>query len=149
MLLDLESIMKEWEDDCKIPQHQLDEVSRQTPSLHAKYLQVLSLTKLKLKRIENSQQNLLKDKWLYYNGKMDQDSILSKGWQPDPFNGLKILKGDMDYYYNSDPEIQEADEKVQYYKVMIQTLTEIVDSLKWRHQTIGNIIRWKQFEAGG
>jgi hypothetical protein len=149
MLLDLESIMKEWEDDCKIPQHQLDEVSRQTPSLHAKYLQVLSLTKLKLKRIENSQQNLLKDKWLYYNGKMDQDSILSKGWQPDPFNGLKILKGDMDYYYNSDPEIQEADEKVQYYKIMIQTLTEIVDSLKWRHQTIGNIIRWKQFEAGG
>ena len=141
--------MKEWEDDCKIPQHQLDEVSRQTPSLHAKYLQVLSLTKLKLKRIENSQQNLLKDKWLYYNGKMDQDSILSKGWQPDPFNGLKILKGDMDYYYNSDPEIQEADEKVQYYKIMIQTLTEIVDSLKWRHQTIGNIIRWKQFEAGG
>jgi hypothetical protein len=149
MLLDLESIMKEWEDDCKIPQHQLDEVSRQTPSLHAKYLQVLSLTKLKLKRIENSQQNLLKDKWLYYNGKMDQDSILSKGWQPDPFNGLKILKGDMDYYYNSDPEIQEADEKVQYYKVMIQTLTEIVDSLKWRHQTVGNMIRWKQFEAGG
>jgi len=149
MLLDLESIMKEWEDDCKIPQHQLDEVSRQTPSLHAKYLQVLSLTKLKLKRIENSQQNLLKDKWLYYNGKMDQDSILSKGWKPDPFNGLKILKGDMDYYYNSDPEIQEADEKVQYYKIMIQTLTEIVDSLKWRHQTIGNIIRWKQFEAGG
>lgn len=149
MLLDLESIMKEWEDDCKIPQHQLDEVSRQTPSLHAKYLQVLSLTKLKLKRIENSQQNLLKDKWLYYNGKMDQDSILSKGWQPDPFNGLKILKGDMDYYYNSDPEIQEADEKVQYYKIMIQTLTEIVDSLKWRHQTIGNMIRWKQFEAGG
>lgn len=149
MLLDLESIMKEWEDDCKIPQHQLDEVSRQTPSLHAKYLQVLSLTKLKLKRIENSQQNLLKDKWLYYNGKMDQDSILSKGWQPDPFNGLKILKGDMDYYYNSDPEIQEADEKVQYYKIIIQTLTEIVDSLKWRHQTIGNMIRWKQFEAGG
>ena len=91
----------------------------------------------------------MKDKWLYYNGKMDQDSILSKGWQPDPFNGLKILKGDMDYYYNSDPEIQEADQKVQYYKIMIQTLTEIVDSLKWRHQTIGNIIRWKQFEAGG
>jgi hypothetical protein len=31
---------------------------------------------------------------------------------------------------------------------MIDTLKEIVDNLKWRHQTVGNIIRWKQFEAG-
>ena len=28
------------------------------------------------------------------------------------------------------------------------TLSEIIDSLKWRHQTIGNIIKWKQFESG-
>jgi len=45
-------------------------------------------------------------------------------------------------------EIQESELKIQYLKTMIDTLTEIVDSLKWRHQTIGNIIRWKQFEAG-
>ena len=55
----------------------------------------------------------------------------------------------MDYYYDSDPEIQKSEEKIQYYKTILETLTEIVDSLKWRHQTIGNIIRWKQFEAGG
>ena len=55
----------------------------------------------------------------------------------------------MDYYYDSDPEISRSEEKIQYYKTIIETLTEIVDSLKWRHQTIGNIIRWKQFEAGG
>ena len=39
MLLDLETIMKEWASDCEISPHQLDEVSRQTPNLHAKYLQ--------------------------------------------------------------------------------------------------------------
>ena len=148
MLLDLESIMKEWGEDCEIPQHQLDEVSRQTPRLHAKYLQSLSLAKLQLKRVENSQQVLLKEKWLYYNGKMDQETLMSKGWEPDPFNGLKILKGEMDYYYNSDPEIVASEEKVEYYKVLIQHLTEIVDTLKWRHQTIGNMIRWRQFESG-
>ena len=26
---------------------------------------------------------------------------------------------------------------------------EIVNNLNWRHQTIGNIIKWKQFESGG
>jgi c-di-GMP-related signal transduction protein len=148
MKLDLESILNEWKEDCLIPQHQLDETSRNTPNLHAKYLQYLSLTKLQLKRAENAQKSLLKDKWLYYNGKMDVSVLKEKGWEPDPFDGLKILKGELDYYYNSDPEIQKSEEKIIYLKTIIDTLVEIVDSLKWRHQTISNIIKWRQFDAG-
>ena len=148
-MIDLESILKEWQDDCEISQHQLDEVSRQTPSLHAKYLQYLALAKLQLKRSENNQKTLLKQKFLYYNGKMSQEEILSTGWDLDPFNGLRMLKGEMDYYYDSDPEIQKSEEKVVYHKTLIETLTNIVDTLKWRHQTIRNMISWRQFEAGG
>ena len=62
--------------------------------------------------------------------------------------GLKIMKGDMDYYYDSDPEIQKSEEKIQYYKTLVETLTEIVSNITWRHQTIGNMIKWKQFESG-
>ena len=32
--------------------------------------------------------------------------------------------------------------------LIVETLTEIVSNLNWRHQTIGNIIKWKQFESG-
>lgn len=148
-MLDLQSILEQWQQDCVIDNSRLDEVSRDTPKLHAKYLQLLSLAKLQVKRAEASQKVLLKDKWLYYNGKMDKETIEEKGWNYDPFDGLKVLKGEMDYYYDSDPEIQKSEEKIQYFKTIVETLTEIVDSLKWRHQTVGNIIRWKQFEAGG
>jgi len=148
MILDLQKVLDEWKEDSVIPQHQLDDVSRNTPMLHAKYLQYLSLTKLQLKRAENAQHNLLKEKWQYYNGKLDPQRLKELGWVPDPFNGLKILKGDMDYYYNSDPEIQQSEERILYFKTLIETIKEIVDSLKWRHQTIGNIIRWRAFEAG-
>ena len=148
-MIDLESVLSEWDEDSNIPQHQLDEVSRQTPKLHAKYLQYLALAKLQLKRAENNQKTLLKDKWLYYNGKMDEDTLREKGWDLDPFGGLRILKGEMDYYYDSDPEIQKSEEKVLYHKTLIDTLVQIVDTLKWRHQTIKNMIDWRKFEAGG
>ena len=148
-MLDLESILNEWKEDSVIGSHKLDDVSQQTPALHAKYLAYLSLTKLQLKRAENKQMELLKQKWLYYNGKMDEAELKATGWDLDPFNGLKILNGDMEYYYNADPEVQRSTEKVEYLKTIISTLTEIVDNLKWRHQTIGNMIRWRQFEAGG
>lgn len=148
-MIDLESILKEWREDCEISQHQLDEVSRQTPSLHAKYLQYLALAKLQLKRSENNQKTLLKQKFLYYNGKMSQEEVLASGWDLDPFNGLRMLKGEMDYYYDSDPEIQKSEEKVVYHKTLIETLSNIVDTLKWRHQTVKNMIDWRKFEAGG
>lgn len=147
-MIDLKKIHEMWAKDCEINNNKLDESSRQSPLLHAKYLELLTTYKLQLKRAEFEQKKLLKDKWLYYNGKMDQDRVEELGWTPDPFDGLKILKGEMDYYYDSDPEIQDSEGKIQYYKTVIDTLEEIINNLRWRHQTIGNIIKWKQFESG-
>ena len=147
-MIELEKILEEWREDCTIDNVRLDETSRNTPLLHAKYLELLSQSKLRLKRAELKQKSLLKDKWLWYNGKMSQEEVAEKNWDPDPFNGLKIMKGDMDHYYDSDPEIQKSEELIEYWKTVVSTLTEIVDTIKWRHQTIGNIIKWKQFESG-
>jgi hypothetical protein len=147
-MIDLNEILDMWSEDCRINNNKLDESSAQSPVLHAKYLRLLSEAKLMLKKVERDQKVLLKDKWLYYNGKMDQKQLDSKGWNPDPFDGLKVMKGEMEHYYNSDPEIQRSEEKVEYWKTIISTLQEIVDNVKWRHQTISNIIKWKQFEAG-
>ena len=145
----LEQVLEEWATDSQLPRNNLDEASRQTPTLHAKYLTILSHTKLKLRKAEMDQKSLLKQKWLWYNGKMSEEEIKQLGWQYDPLNGLKVMKGEMDYYYDSDKEIQESELKIQYLKTLIDTLNEIVDTLRWRHQTIGNMIKWKVFEAGG
>ena len=145
----LEQVLEEWKTDSKIPRNDLAETSRQTPSLHSKYLTYLSQAKLRLRKTEMDQKALLKKKWLYYNGKMSQEELLATGWDLDPLNGLKIMKGEMDYYYDADTEIQESELKIQYLKTLIDTLNEIVNNLNWRHQTIGNIIKWKVFEAGG
>ena len=147
-MIDLKQVHDMWQKDCIIDNARLDETSRHTPSLKIQYLQLWSTAKLELRRAEFDQKRLLKEKWLYYNGKMDEETLKEKGWDPDPFEGLKVLKGEMDYYYDSDPEIQKSEEKIQYWKTVIETLTEIIDNLKWRHQTISNIIKWKQFESG-
>ena len=46
-------------------------------------------------------------------------------------------------------EIQESELKIQYLKETVDVLREIINNLNWRHQTIGNMIKWRQFEAGG
>ena len=147
--MNLETILREWEVDSKINESDLARTSVDTAKLHSKYLQLLSINKLQLKKAELKQKTLLKDKWLYYNNKMSKEEIESKGWEYDPFNGLKVMKGDMNHYYDSDIDIQKSEETVTYYKTLVETLQEIVTNINWRHQTIGNIIKWKQFEQGG
>lgn len=147
--MNLETVLEMWKKDSQIADYNLDETSRQTPALHAKYLEFMSIARLQLKKAEMQQKSLLKKKWLYYNGKMTQDQIEELGWEFDPFDGLKVLKGEMDYYYDADIDIQRSEEKIEYYKAYIETLTEIINVLKWRHSTIKNIIDWRRFEAGG
>ena len=147
-MIDLKEILDDWKKDCEISETHLDESSRKVPLLHSKYLEKLMNAKLFLKRSEFTQKTLLKQKWLYYNGKMDQEEIEKLEWDPDPFDGLKVLKGEMDYYYDSDPEIQKSEEKIQYWKTLTETLSEIINNLNWRHQTISNMIKWKQFQSG-
>lgn len=147
-MLELNEVLTMWETDCKINNMKLDDTSRDTPNLHAKYLRYLTEAKLQLKRAELKQKSLLKEKWLYYNGKMSHEELLEKGWDPDPFNGLKVMKGEMDHYYDSDPEIQKSEELLEYWKTTRDTLIDIIDNIKWRHQTIRNMIAWRQFESG-
>lgn len=148
-MLNMEEVLKMWAKDAEIDDLRLDESSKKTASLHAKYLELLSITKLQLKRKDMEFKVLLKNKFLWYNGKLSKDQIDELGWEYDALNGLKILKGEMDYYYDSDPHIQEMQAKIDYLKTLIETLEEIINNIRWRHSTIKNMIDWRRFESGG
>lgn len=148
-MLTLENIMEMWKEDCKIDENNLAEASKESPILHAKYLELYNIAKIKLRKAEADQKVLLRDKWAWYNGKMSKEQIDEKGWDYDPLNGLKVLKSDMDYYYDSDPEIRASEDKIVYWKTVNECLKEIIDNIRWRHTNIGNMIKWRIFESGG
>jgi hypothetical protein len=144
----LQSILEMWKKDSIIDEMNLDESSRDSAKLHGKYLELLSVNRMKLKKAELDFKVVLKDKWLHYNGKMSKEQIDEKGWDYDPLNGLTVLKGDMDYYYDSDSVIQEHQAKIQYLEELCSTLKEILENVKWRHQNIKNMIEWRKFTSG-
>ena len=147
--MNIEEVLKMWKEDSIIDDLKLDDTTIKTARLHSKYLELLTITRMRRKKKDLEYKTLLKDKWLYYNGKLSQGEMDMKGWEYDPFGGLnKPLKGDMNYYYDSDTDIQKAQAALEYDKVLIETLEEIMNTIRWRHQNIGNIIKWRSFEAG-
>jgi hypothetical protein len=144
----LDELKAQWALDCEIDDIELDNASLEVPKLHAKYQDQLTNKLLTLKNWEFKYDELLKDKWLWYNGKMDSDRIKELGWTDDPFDGLKIMKSDMQFFYNSDSDLREIKAKIEYLKITINFLKDCMQNITWRHQTFKNTIDWRKFMAG-
>ena len=145
----LEDVLVMWKDDSVIDEINLDETSIKSAKLHAKYLELLSISKLRLRKKEMEFDAMKKDKWLYFEGKMTKDQMDERGWKYDPFNGgTKPMKSNMDYYYKSDSDLARLQAQIDYQKTLIDTLIDIMDNIKWRHQNIRNVIEWRKFVAG-
>ena len=144
----LDEIKEMWSKDCVIDDIELDKSSLEVPKLHAKYSELLTDNVIKLKNLEFKRSLLMKDKWLWYGGKMTRDKIEEKNWDYDPFDGLTVLKSDYDKFTGADKDIQDLNDKLEYLRITVEVLTDIVSQITWRHQTIKNIIEWRKFMAG-
>lgn len=146
--MNLEQLKAEWEKDCEIDDIELDTASLYVPKLHAKYSDLLTSKILLSKKLNQDYNELLKYKWMWFNGKLDDDKIRELGWQTDPFDGLKIMKNDFHYFFNSDKDLSTLKAKLDYLDVTIDFLKRCMDNITWRHQTIKNTIEWRKFMAG-
>jgi len=143
--MNLEEIKTQWTKDCEIDDIQLDHASLEVPKLHAKYLDLLTSKMLLSKQYQMKYDTLLRDKWMWYNGKFGQDELKALGWEQ--FD-LKIMKADLHYVFNADADLQELKAKQEYIKITIDYLKDCMQNITWRHQTIRNTIDWRKFMAG-
>ena len=147
--MNIETLMEMWSADSKIDEINLDVSSIESAAMHAKYLEIYSLAKMRLKKKELDMAILKKDKWMYYNGKMTKEQMDNRDWRYDPFDGMaKPLKGDMEQFYKTDPDISTLQLQIDCQAVLVDACKEILDTIRWRSSTIKNILEWKKFQAG-
>lgn len=148
-MIDLETIHKMWESDSHIKENDLDIASIDTCKMHAKYLELFNMARLSLKKRELELSELKQDKWRYFAGKMTKEEMDERKWDYDPFKGsTKPMKSELSHYIDSDKDIQKVQLKIEYSKIVAEALEEIIGTLRWRHQTIRNILEFRKFQAG-
>ena len=142
----LTDLQEMWATDCKINESNLGQESINTPNLHAKYLNLLSSTKLNQRKAESDYLNCRRKKYRYYRGEMTQLELEDEGW--DQWQGNKPLKNEMDEYLQVDPDLIKYLDKVEYYKAITFQLEQILRSLNSRTWDIKNCIEWAKFTNG-
>lgn len=132
-------------EDMEIDDLNLDLESLKTPQLHSKYLNILHDESLVLHKATIEQKELRRLKWEYYLGKLDQETLDEKGWQPF---GLKILRTDIDVYLESDKDLLRLEARVYYLKEKVKYIESVLQSIGRRGWDIKSAIEWKKFMSG-
>ena len=142
----LTEIQEMWAKDCKIDQMNLGPESTKTPELHAKYLNLLSNSKLQLRKYESEYYRLrgLKMKW--YRGELSRQDLEELGWEQ--WLGNKPLKNELDDFIQCDEDIIKAVDRVDYIKAVLYQLEQILRSLNGRTWDIKSAIEWTKFTNG-
>jgi hypothetical protein len=143
--MDMETLKKMVERDMVIDDLNLDLESIKTPQLHGKYLNLLHDESLLLHKYSIQQKELRKLKWEYYLGKLDQETLDEKKWQPF---GLKILRTDIDVYLESDKDLLLLEARIHYQREKVKYLESVLQGLGRRGWDIKSAIEWKKFMSG-
>lgn len=141
----LEEIQQLWDQDSNIDRTELGEESLKIPQLHSKYFKIFSTERMMLRKLEADLKILHRQKFEYYNGTLDEQTLRDNGWEPNP---LKILRTDLPMYLDSDKEYSTIQLRIEMQKEKIDFVESIIKSLSTRGYQIKSAIEWTKFQAG-
>jgi len=131
--------------DLKIDETELDTESLITPQIHNRYLIIFTDEKLILEKLEGDFRIMNRDKWLYYTGKMSQEELDEKNWQPFHLN---ILKTDIEKFLYSDEDMIKLSHRVTLQKEKVKYLESVIKIINNRQWYIRSAIDWMKFTQG-
>lgn len=143
--MNIEQIKAQAELDTAIDANHLEDESSRIPQIHNKYLCILMDEKLVLESLDSKLKVLRRDKWLYYSGKLSQDELKQKGWEPFDLN---ILKQDVDRFIDSDGDIINLSNKVFLQKEKINYIEGVIKIISNKIWNIRASIEWIKFSQG-
>jgi hypothetical protein len=140
----LESVLKLWENDAVIDQTEPGKELIRIPTLHNKYLTVLTKHKIAVKKAHFDYLRMRKIKWEYYTGKMSHEELKEYGWEPFQFT----LKSDISTYLEADGDLIKLLEKKVYHEEVVSVIESIMSELKQRTWQLRDFISWEKFIGG-
>ena len=131
--------------DLKIDETELDKESLITPQIHNKYLILFTDEKLITEKLEGDFKMMHRDKWLYYTGKMSQEELDERNWEPFDLN---ILKTDIEKFLYADEDMIKLSHRLALQNEKVKYLESVIKIINNRQWYIRSAIDWMKFTQG-
>ena len=141
----LEEIQELWNRDREIDISELATESIRIPQIHDKYLKIYVEEKIKLRKLQLNLAKISKMKSDYYSGRMSQEELDRLEWQPFL---VKVLKGEVNSYVESDDDIIKLKETIALMEEKINYIDSVIRMINNRGFQIKSAIDWIKYKDG-
>ena len=141
----LEEIQELWNRDREIDISELATESIRIPQIHDKYLKIYVDEKIKLRKLQLNLAKISKMKSDYYSGRMSQEELDRLEWQPFL---VKVLKGEVNSYVESDDDIIKLKETIALMEEKITYIDSVIRMINNRGFQIKSAIDWIKYKDG-
>ena len=141
----LEEIQELWNRDREIDISELATESIRIPQIHDKYLKIYVDEKIKLRKLQLNLAKISKMKSDYYSGRMSQGELDRLEWQPFL---VKVLKGEVNSYVESDDDIIKLKETIALMEEKINYIDSVIRMINNRGFQIKSAIDWIKYKDG-
>lgn len=143
--MNIESIVKEWDKDCKIDETELGRESTKIPVVHNKYIKIFMGERIAMYKLRAESKRVRKTLIEYYMGELDDDEL--NDLDRDQFF-KRLLKNEVDAYIESDELMIETNLKLGLQEEKISYLEAIIRNINNRGFQIKSAIDWAKFTTG-
>lgn len=140
----LEQLIEMWRRDSEIDRTEPGKALLDIPKLHSKYLQILSRHRMLSKEAEFRFNKMKRLKWEYYTGKLDDETLKKRGWEPFPY----ILKSELSSYLDSDDDINKYVAQKAIHDEIVDVCNSIIKELNSRTFQLKSYIDYERFIHG-
>ena len=139
----IDALMDAWSTDAEIRDDDPQKEMAKIPSLHAKYVRILSHHSLMVKKLTNDYAKLRDLKRRYYTGELNGTDLLdANGWEP--YEG-KVYKPEMASTLDADLDLSNIIARRSVHEEIVDTCTSIIKQIQNRTYQINGIIAWNKF----
>lgn len=142
----LSDIIDSWKKDAPIDDLNLDLEAARIPTLHSKYITLLSEARSRLRGLVIERKNVIRKLRDYYLGSSSQEELEEMGREPYLH---RVLKNEVMTYIEADALLIDMDTKISVQEEKVEVLTEIMKAINNRNFAIKSMIEWKRLMVGG
>lgn len=140
----LEQLLEMWRQDSEIDRTEPGKALLDIPKLHSKYVNILSRHRLLSKESEFKFNKMKKLKWEYYTGKLDEETLKKRGWEPFPY----VLKSEISTYLESDDDVNRFLAQKIMHDEIVDVCNSILKELNSRTFQLRSFIDYEKFING-
>jgi hypothetical protein len=145
--VNIDALMEEWSKDAVINETEPGRELIKTPTLHSKYLRILTHHNLICKKLTGDYNKLKKLKWEYYSGDLNNPEDLAEyGFAPMT---KKVIRQDIPTYIDSDTDLNNILLKRVVHQEIVDFCTSVLKELNSRTWQLKSFIDYERFISGG